>query len=76
MTITPYADIDQLLVKLLANLQQILDNKLIGLYLYGSLVTGDFDTNRSDIDLLAVLELLLYPKIKQRVSGVSRLENH
>jgi predicted nucleotidyltransferase len=55
MTITPYADVDQLLHKLLAQMQQILDNKLIGLYLYGSLITGDFDRNRSDIDLLAVL---------------------
>lgn len=37
-------------------MQSILGEKLLGLYLYGSLVTGDFDKNTSDIDLLAVLE--------------------
>ncbi len=36
-------------------MQSILNDKLIGLYLYGSLATGDFDTDISDIDLLAAL---------------------
>lgn len=31
-----------------------LGGSLVGLYLYGSLVVGDFDDRRSDIDLLAV----------------------
>jgi predicted nucleotidyltransferase len=35
-------------------LARILREKLAGLYLYGSLVTGDFDPGLSDIDLLAV----------------------
>ncbi|MFI5852006.1 hypothetical protein ACIA7R_29995 [Micromonospora chalcea] len=30
-------------------------NRLLGLYLHGSLVAGDFAVNRSDLDLLAVL---------------------
>jgi predicted nucleotidyltransferase len=37
-----------------AELRRVLDHRLFGLYLYGSLVTGDFDPERSDIDLLAV----------------------
>jgi predicted nucleotidyltransferase len=53
MHITPYKDIDTLLSSLLSQMQQILDKKLVGLYLYGSLVTGDFDREISDIDLLA-----------------------
>jgi Domain of unknown function (DUF4111)/Nucleotidyltransferase domain len=52
---TPYADINQLLKLLLSGMQKILGAKLIGLYLYGSLVIGDFDPNISDIDLVAAL---------------------
>lgn len=50
---TPYADINRLLVNLLARIRGILQEKLVGLYLYGSLTTGDFDSGASDIDLLA-----------------------
>lgn len=50
---TPYADINELLAFLLSSLQNILSDKFIGLYLYGSLVWGDFDHDISDIDLLA-----------------------
>jgi len=52
---TPYTDINQLLELLLAGIQKILGEKLVGLYLYGSLVTGDFDNESSDIDLIAAL---------------------
>jgi predicted nucleotidyltransferase len=51
---TPYPDINELLDSLLREIQAILGPKLGGLYLYGSLVTGDFDMGISDIDLLAV----------------------
>jgi len=53
MQATPYPHINQLLDRLLAQMQTILGEKLVGLYLYGSLVTGDFDNDISDIDLLA-----------------------
>ncbi len=52
---TPFADINELLELLLSGMQKILGEKLIGLYLYGSLVTGDFDKESSDIDLLTAL---------------------
>ncbi len=51
---TGYPDINDLLQLLLAQLQDMFGQKLVGLYLYGSLVTGDFDQQSSDIDLLAV----------------------
>ncbi len=51
---TGYPDINDFLQLLLARLQDIFGQKLVGLYLYGSLVTGDFDQQSSDIDLLAV----------------------
>lgn len=52
---TPYPYINELLESLLFQMQNILGNKLIGFYLYGSLVWGDFDYGTSDIDLLAAL---------------------
>lgn len=56
MRSTSFQNINKLLEILLSHMQNILGEKLVGLYLYGSLVTGDFDKNTSDIDLLAVLE--------------------
>jgi hypothetical protein len=53
---TPYADINSLLAELLTGMQTILGAKLVALYLYGSLVTGDFEYEVSDIDLLAATE--------------------
>lgn len=50
---TPHADIKSLLESLLSRMRHILQERLVGLYLYGSLTTGDFDPARSDIDLLA-----------------------
>src|SRR6478672_8075629 len=52
---TPYADVNELLAQLLAAMQGVLGPKLVGVYLYGSLVTGDFDHGSSDVDLLAAL---------------------
>jgi predicted nucleotidyltransferase len=50
---TPYADINRLLESLLSRMRNIFQDRLAGLYLYGSLTTGDFDPESSDIDLLA-----------------------
>jgi hypothetical protein len=51
---TPYPEVNTVLDTLLARIQTILDNKLVGIYLHGSLVYGDFDPEISDIDLLTV----------------------
>ncbi len=50
---TQYADINGLLEDLVSRIGHILQGRIVALYLYGSLVTGDFDPNISDIDLLA-----------------------
>lgn len=55
MKSTPYQNINKLLEILLSQIQNILGNKLVGLYLEGSFVLGDFDSNISDIDLVATL---------------------
>lgn len=51
---TPDAAINLLLEQLLSEVQKIFGKKLIGFYLFGSLVTGDFERGSSDIDLVAV----------------------
>lgn len=52
---TPYPYIDEMLNFLLVRLPFILGQKWVGGYLYGSLVTGDFDETVSDIDLVMAL---------------------
>lgn len=59
---TPYAAINALLDLILSRMQMILSNKLIGLYIFGSLVTGDFDYDSSDIDLIAAISTELDEK--------------
>ena len=51
---TPYPEVNAVLHVLLSDVQTIIGNHFIGMYLYGSLATGDFDSQRSDIDFLVV----------------------
>jgi predicted nucleotidyltransferase len=48
--------VNRLLEALLDELRTVLSDRLVGLYLYGSLAGGDFDAKVSDIDLLAAVE--------------------
>ncbi len=64
---TPYPDINALLDLILSQMQTILDDKLIGLYIFGSLVTGDFDYDSSDIDLIAATSTELNEKELERL---------
>lgn len=52
---TLYPEVNQLLDEVQDGLRRVLGERLVGLYLYGSLVTGDFDAAVSDVDLLVVL---------------------
>lgn len=51
---TQYPDIDTLIQELSEVMSTTLGDQLKGLYLFGSLVFGDFDQHTSDIDLLAM----------------------
>jgi Domain of unknown function (DUF4111)/Nucleotidyltransferase domain len=51
---TPYAEVNAVLNLLQVSLRAILGADLVGLYLYGSLSSGDFDPSSSDIDFLVV----------------------
>jgi hypothetical protein len=51
---TAYLEVNRLLQNLLVNVQMILGNQFIGMYLYGSLASGGFNPETSDIDFLVV----------------------
>jgi predicted nucleotidyltransferase len=51
---TPCSEVNQVLNLLLSHVKQILGDQFVGLYLYGSLSSGDFDPGTSDIDFLVV----------------------
>src|ERR1041385_3182077 len=51
---TPYPDVNEILNLLLSSVQEILGHQFIGMYLYGSLSSGDFNPETSDIDFLVV----------------------
>jgi len=53
---TPYPTVDAILEVLLSGVKEVLGNRFTGLYLYGSLSSGDFDPERSDIDFLVVTD--------------------
>ncbi len=50
---TPYPEVNQILNVLLPEVQAILGNQFIGMYLYGSLAYGGFDRD-SDVDFVVV----------------------
>jgi len=52
---TPYPRVNLVLTDLFLRIRKVLGDKLVGLYLGGSLVLGDFDERISDIDLVAAL---------------------
>ena len=51
---TPYPAVNTTLQHLRTDVQAILDEHFVGLYLYGSLASGDFSLETSDIDFLVV----------------------
>ena len=59
---TQYPEINHLLDLLLSNATKVLGNQLVGMYLYGSLSSGDFNPESSDIDFLVVTTSTLSDK--------------
>lgn len=66
---TPYQDVNKVLSLLLENAKRILKDEFVGMYLYGSLSSGDFNPESSDIDFLVVTKNYLPEPI------ISQLEN-
>lgn len=61
MPATRYAEVNDVLETLVPRINDVLGENLVGLYLFGSLVTGDFDLRLSDIDLAAIVARPLSP---------------
>jgi Domain of unknown function (DUF4111)/Nucleotidyltransferase domain len=62
--------VDSLLVSIRETIVTATGSSLVGLYLFGSLATGDFDSGVSDIDLIAVLADSPSDRLAQRLSRV------
>ena len=60
--ITPYPDVNKILLSFKEGLLDIFNDNLIALYLTGSLTYDDFNPERSDIDLVAILKKPASPK--------------
>lgn len=54
-----YLDVNEILNLLLTDTKEILQDQFVGMYLYGSLSSGDFNPETSDIDFLVVTTDLL-----------------
>ncbi len=67
---TPYPDINQVLQRLLDSVRCVLGEQFVGLYLYGSLASGDFTLETSDIDFLVITQDFLSPEAIVRVEEV------
>ncbi len=52
--LTPYPDVNEILNLLHSKVQEVLREQFVGMYLYGSLSSGDFHPQDSDIDFLVV----------------------
>ncbi len=65
---TERLDFPPVLDTLATEIIEHLGGSLVGLYVYGSLVVGDFDDKRSDIDLLAVTCEVLRPQTEHDIA--------
>jgi len=70
---TPYPDINAVLHLLLTSVQAALGDHFVGLYLHGSLASGDFDPERSDIDFVVVTAGALP---EERIAALEALHMH
>jgi predicted nucleotidyltransferase len=67
---TPYAEVNDVLNLLLAQTKEILQDRFVGMYLYGSLASGDFNPQTSDIDFLVVTAGSLQEKTTRELESM------
>lgn len=65
--ITPYPDINEILLNICEGIKKILEKDLIGIYLFGSLSYGDFNSDSSDIDIVVILNKQLDKKNLEQI---------
>jgi predicted nucleotidyltransferase len=56
---TPYPEVNEILDTLLRAAKEILGKQFVGMYLYGSLSSGDFNPKSSDLDFVFITEGIL-----------------
>ncbi|GAC1628262.1 MAG: hypothetical protein NVS4B11_26060 [Ktedonobacteraceae bacterium] len=66
---TPYPELNNVLLKLVDSVQEVLGNNFVGAYLQGSFAVGDFDAH-SDVDFIIVIEKELSSKQVQSLQEV------
>ena len=64
---TPYHDVNTILIRLQNDAKAILRHHYVGMYLYGSLSSGDFNPYASDIDFLFVTDAPLPEKVIEQL---------
>ena len=64
---TPYPDVDAILAVVLAGVEGALGEQLVGLYVGGSLATGAFDPETSDVDFVVVTEREVTEEVGERL---------
>ena len=69
---TPYPDVNEVLHLLLSNVKEILKDQFVGMYLYGSLSSGDFNPETSDIDFLFVTSDVLLEEMISKLGAMHR----
>lgn len=62
IAITPYSDINKVLLHFMEKIKIILEDNFWGMYLYGSLATGGFDPKMSDIDFIVITKEVVSDK--------------
>jgi predicted nucleotidyltransferase len=67
---TPYEEVNQVLLRILEQVKSILGQQLVGMYLHGSLAGGDFNVQRSDIDLVVVTRANLPAETVERLAAM------
>jgi hypothetical protein len=70
--VTSSPAVNLVLEMLLERVQTALEEQFVGLYLYGSLATGDFDPASSDLDFAVVTATLLAPETSAALESLHR----
>jgi predicted nucleotidyltransferase len=68
-----FPDVNELLHLLLSKVKEILQDQFIGMYLYGSLSSGEFNPKSSDVDFLVVTASEL---ADQKISELEAMHKH